>query len=86
VAGPCGSASVSHAGGFGSTTVTEGTYTLTDTNTGVNSAGYTPGTWSCAAGAGSSGGFSVGPTVGGTATLAIEQGAVVSCSITNTHI
>jgi len=80
--GPCTTGSgVVGQGGVASGPVVEGTYTLTDVGTGVNAAGYSPGSWSCSG----TGGFAFGPTASGAAILALTQGAVVSCSITNTH-
>ena len=78
-AGPCTAVNnLTGAGLVASTTIVEGTYTLSETPD-ANGAGYTPGQWTCTGG-------TVGPTsAGGTATLSVTQGAVVSCSITNTH-
>jgi hypothetical protein len=79
-AGPC-TGSVGGNGGIPSTSITEGTYSLTDAaHAGIT--GYTPGPWSCAG----SGSFTLSSTTAGTATLFIGNGATVSCSITNSHL
>ena len=79
-AGACGTTSYSGAGGFASTTVSKGVYTLTDTASSTTT-GYTPGSWACTG----TGSFFVGSTTSGKATVALGYGATVSCSITNTH-
>ncbi len=71
---------LSGGGGVASTTVTEGTYTLSEAADAAG-AGYSPGSWTCTG----SGSFAVSATTAGTAQLGLGQGAVVSCSITNTH-
>ena len=85
--GPCIGQTYSANGGFGATTVLEGTYTLTDTGIAPIGLGYTPSSWTCTTtGTGKPGRFYFldGGAGSGTAMLSIEQGAQVSCTITNT--
>jgi hypothetical protein len=82
----CGSTTLTGNPNAASTTVQNGVYTLTDVGVsqgGRNGATYTPLApgWSCSG----SGSFAVSTTTAGTATLAVANGAVVTCSITNTH-
>ena len=75
-AGPKGTPlTLSGKGGFYAV-LPEGTYTLSDVGNDAAGQGYTPGSWACTGG-------NIGPTVNGKATLPLDAGAQVSCSITN---
>jgi hypothetical protein len=82
----CGTTTLTGNPNAPSTTVQNGVYTLTDVGVsqgGRNAATYTPLApgWTCTG----TGSFAVGATTAGTATLAVANGAMVSCTITNTH-
>ena len=78
---PCGTTTKSGAGGFSAAPVSEGTYTLSE-----SPGGGTPSFWTCTqTNAGTLGTrFFLAQTGPGTASLSIEQGAVLTCGITNT--
>jgi hypothetical protein len=85
-AGPCTLAdNISGPGPSVNKTLTMGTYVLSETAD-LAGARYAPSTpWTCTNTGLPLSTFTLGPTVGGTATLFVGQGAVLSCSITNTQ-